>query len=216
MMSIDRNKFKEALKEMREKSKKRNFNQSIELIINLRGLDVKKSGNRIQERIELPHLINKTIKVCVFANGDMAFRARKGNTDLVLESSEIEEIMKDKKRQRQIANSADFFVASAPLMPLVGRALGSILGPRGKMPTPLPPTANIEEEVERHRRMVFIRTRNQPVLQCRIGTYDMSDDALFDNFQAIINGVTRRLERGSKNISTIHIKPTMGSPIKVS
>ena len=44
--------FKQLFQEMREKSKKRNFNQSIELIINLRGLDVKKSGNRIQERIE--------------------------------------------------------------------------------------------------------------------------------------------------------------------
>jgi len=66
-MSIEINNIKSALKEAREKSKKRNFNQSVELIINLRDVDVKKPENRIQETIELPHALDKKVGVCVFA-----------------------------------------------------------------------------------------------------------------------------------------------------
>ncbi|MCD6469344.1 50S ribosomal protein L1 [Candidatus Bathyarchaeota archaeon] len=204
-----------ALKELREKTPKRNFNQSIELIINLRDIDVSKPENRIRELIELPHPIGKKVKVCVFASGDAALRARRAGADMVLEREEIESLMNDKKRQRQIAKQIDSFIAIAPLMPLVGRVFGAILGPRGKMPTPIPPTADMEREIERHRRLVMVRTRGQPVLSCRVGTEDMSDEDIIDNIEAVIGRIEGRLSRGIKNIDSIYIKASMGPPIKV-
>jgi len=122
----------------------------------------------------------------------------------------------DKKKQREIAKKADFFIAEAPLMPLIGKVLGPILGPRGKMPTPLPPTANIEDAIERHRRMIGVRVRGQPILQSRIGTEDMTDEQLIDNIQAVLRRVEAKLKRGTENIRSIYLKTTMGSPIKVS
>jgi len=215
-MSIETGNLKAALKELRESRKKGNFNQSIELIINLRDVDMKKPEGRIQEKIELPRSLDKKVNVCVFANGDMALRARRGGADLVLESAEIEGLMNDKKRQRQIAKSMDTFIAAAPLMPIVGRVFGAILGPRGKMPTPVSPMANIEEEIGKHRKMILIRTRGQPVLQCRVGTEGMSDDELVENIQAVLTRVTGRLKRGVKNIEAVYVKTTMGSSVKVS
>jgi len=215
-MSIETNNIKSALKEAREKSKKRNFNQSVELIINLRDVDVKKPENRIQESIELPHALDKKVGVCVFADGDMALRARRAGADLVLESADIEGLMNNKKRQREIAKSMNSFIAAAPLMPLIGRVFGPILGPRGKMPTPVPPTANIEELIERHRRIVRVRARDQPVIHCRVGTESMSDDEIAENIQTIIRRIVRRLRRGIKNIESIYVKLTMGPPVKVS
>ncbi|MEM1607034.1 MAG: 50S ribosomal protein L1, partial [Candidatus Bathyarchaeia archaeon] len=131
------------------------------------------------------------------------------------EREEIESLMGDKKRQRQIAKRFDSFIATAPLMPLVGRVFGAILGPRGKMPTPVPPTVDIEREVERHRRLVMVRTRGQPVLSCRVGTEDMSDDELIDNIEAVLSRIEGKLKRGIKNIASIYIKATMGPPVKV-
>lgn len=215
-MSIETGKLRAAFKEMREGSKKGNFNQSIELIINLRDLDMKKPEGRIEDKIELPRPLDKKVNVCVFANGDMALRARRGGADLVLEGVEIEGLTNDKKKQRQIAKNMDSFIAAAPLMPLVGRVFGPILGPRGKMPAPVAPTANIEEEIRRHRRMVLIRTRGQPVLQCRVGTEGMSDDEIIENIQAVLTRIVRRLKRGLKNVGSIHIKTTMGPSVKVS
>lgn len=214
-MSIERKHLKEALKELRDKTPKRNFNQSIELIINLQDVDISKPENRIQEVIELPHSPGKKVSVCVFASGDAALRARKAGADMVLEREEIESLAGDKKRQRQIAKQIDSFIATAPLMPIVGRVFGAILGPRGKMPTPIPPTADIEREIERHRRLVMVRTRGQPVLSCRVGTEDMSDDELIDNIDAVIKKVEGKLKRGIKNIASIYIKASMGPPVKV-
>jgi len=214
-MPVGRKYLMKALKELREKTRKRNFNQSIELIINLRDIDVSKPENRIRELIELPHPIGKKVKVCVFASGDAALRARRAGADMVLEREEIESLMNDKKRQRQIAKQIDSFIAIAPLMPLVGRVFGAILGPRGKMPTPIPPTADMEREIDRHRRLVMIRTRGQPVLSCRVGTEDMSDEDIVDNIETVLGRIEGRLSRGIKNIASIYIKASMGPPIKV-
>jgi len=214
-MPVGRKYLMKALKELREKTPKRNFNQSIELIINLRDIDVSKPENRIRELIELPHPIGKKVRVCVFASGDAALRARRAGADMVLEREEIESLMNDKKRQRQIAKQIDSFVAIAPLMPLVGRVFGAILGPRGKMPTPIPPTADMEREIERHRRLIMVRTRGQPVLSCRVGTEDMNDEDIIDNIEAVIGRIEGRLGRGIKNIDSIYIKASMGPPIKV-
>ncbi|MBS7624629.1 50S ribosomal protein L1 [Candidatus Bathyarchaeota archaeon] len=214
-MPIERKNLVEALRELRAKTPKRNFNQSIELIINLRDIDLSKTENRIQETIELPHHIGKKVNVCVFASGDAALRARRAGADLVLEREEVESLMGNKKRQRQIAKQFDSFLATAPLMPIVGRVFGAILGPRGKMPTPIPPTADIEREIERHRRMVMVRTRGQPVLSCRVGTEDMSDNEIIDNIEAVIHRIEGKLKRGMKNIASIYIKASMGPPVKV-
>jgi len=215
-MSVEAKNLKVALKELREKSGKRNFDQSIELIINLRDIDMKKPEGRIQESIELPYSLGKKVNIGVFAGGDMALRARKGGADLVLEGPEIESLANDKKRQRQMANSMDSFIAAAPLMPIVGRVFGAILGPRGKMPVPVAPTANIEGEIERQRRIILVRTRGQPILQCRVGAESMSDDEIVDNVQAVLNRIGGKLKRGAKSIGTVYIKSTMGLPVKVN
>ncbi len=215
-MVLDAKNLQEAISELRSSSKKRNFNQSAELIINLRDIDMKKPEGRIQEVIELPHPLGKNVGVCVIATGGLSLRARRAGADMVLEREDLENLAGDKKRQRETAKKASFFIAEAPLMPLVGRVLGPILGPRGKMPTPVPPTADIEEIIERQRRMIRIRSRGQPTLECRVGTEDMSDGDLQDNIQAVIGRVERRLKRGMKNIDSVYLKLSMGPPIKVS
>jgi len=215
-MSVEPKNLKAAIKEAREKSAKRNFNQTVELIINLRDIDMKQPEGRLQERIELPHPLGKKVSVCVLADGDMALRAKRSGADMVLESSEIQNLSTDKKRQRQIARTMDVFIASAPLMPLVGRALGGILGPRGKMPVPVPPTANIEQEIERQKNFVLVRARNQPILQCRIGTESLSDDEIAENVQTVVRRVAAKLKKGIKNVDALYLKTTMGHPVKIS
>jgi large subunit ribosomal protein L1 len=215
-MSIETNDLKAAIKEIREKSAKRNFNQTVELIINLRDIDMKQPEGKLQERVELPHSLGKKVTVCVLADGDMALRARRGGADMVLDSSEIQSLSTDKKKQRQIAKNTDVFVALAPLMPLVGRTLGGILGPRGKMPVPIPPTANIEQEIERQKKFVFVRAHNQPILQCRVGTEGLSDDEIAENIQTVVRRVTGKLKKGIKNVDAVFLKTTMGRPVKIS
>ncbi len=206
----------DAVKEAKGKSKKRNFAQSLELAINLQDVDPKKSANRIQERIELPHSAGKESKICVIASGELALKAKRSGANLVIERGELEALMGDKQKQKELAKTYDFFIAEAPLMPLAGKSLGATLGPRGKMPTPVPPTANIADQIKKHRKMVFLRMRDQPVLQCRVGNENMADEEIAENIQAVVRRIEGKLKRGIQNIKSIHLKTTMGTPVKVS
>jgi large subunit ribosomal protein L1 len=100
-------------------------------------------------------------------------------------------------------------------MPLVGKVLGATLGPKGKMPTPVPPTADIAEHIKRHRKMILLRMRGQPVLQCRVGAENMSDEEIAENVQAVMEKVEAKLKKGIKNISSVNLKTTMGPSIPV-
>jgi large subunit ribosomal protein L1 len=205
-----------AVKEVKSKATERKFSQSIDLAINLQNIDMKKPEGRIQERIELPNSFGKEIKVCVIATGEMALKAKRAEASLVIERAALEALVGDKKKQKDIAKNYDFFIAEAPLMPLVGRSLGASLGPRGKMPTPVPPNANIEDQIEKHRKIVFVRMRGQPVLQCRIGNEEMKDEEIAENVQAVVRRIEVKLKRGIKNFRSVYLKTSMGSAVKVA
>ena len=215
-MSLDTKTVVEAVKKVREHSEKRNFNQSIELIINLQDIDMKKPESKIQETIELPHTSpNKKAKVCVIAGGELALKAKRANAELVIGNSELESLATDKKGQKKLANNYDIFIAEAPLMPLVGRTLGATLGPRDKMPKPVPPSADIKAQIERWRKTVSVKLRNQPILRCTVGTEDMKDEEIAENVMAVVRRIEGKLKRGLKNITTICLKTTMGKPTKI-
>lgn len=205
-----------AVKEVKSKSTERKFSQSIDLAINLQNIDMKKPEGRIQERIELPNSVGKELKICVIASGEMAFKAKKAGASLVVERAALEALVGDKKKQKVLAKNFDLFIAEAPMMPLVGRSLGASLGPRGKMPTPVPPNANIKEQIEKHRKLVFVRMRGQPVLQCRVGNEDMADKEIAENVQAIMRRIEGKLKRGIKNVKSVYLKTSMGSAVKVA
>ncbi len=214
-MSLDTKAILDAIKLVREKSEKKKFNQSMELILNLRDIDMKKPEGKIQETIELPHTPGKKAKVCVIATGELALKAKKAGAELIINGTELEALATDKKRQKQLANTYDVFIAEAPLMPLVGRTLGSTLGPRDKMPKPVPPTTDIKAQIEKWRKTVTIRIRGQPILQCAVGTEDMKDEEIADNIMTIVRRVEGKLKRGLKNITTICLKTTMGPIVKI-
>jgi large subunit ribosomal protein L1 len=214
-LPLSKDEVARALSELRQNLVKRKFSQSIELVVKLREVDLKKPENRINESIPRPNPSEKAVKVCVIASGDLGTRAKTAGADLLVSRQELDSLSKDKKAARKLAQEYDFFIAEAPLMPLVGRGLGSFLGPRGKMPTPVPPNAQIEQIVSGHRKMVRVRMREQQVLQCRIGTENMPDDKLAENIQMVISRIEQKLDRGFKNIGEILIKSTMGKPVKI-
>jgi len=214
-MPLDQKTILNAVKEAREKSEKRKFNQSIELILKLQDIDMKSPEAKIQEVVELPHALEKPNKICVIAQGELAMKAKKANADHVVERPELEGLAGKKQEMRKIANQYDFFIAEAPLMPLIGKTLGSVLGPRGKMPVPVPPSADIASLIVKHRKTVTVRMRNQPTLQSRIGMENMKDEEITDNIMMVLRVLEGKLKRGMKNIKFAYVKTAMGAPVKI-
>ncbi len=196
------------------KAKKRNFVQSIDLAINLKDVDLKKPENRINDELVLLKGRGKKLKVAVIASGEMALQA-KDVADRVITKEELEELAKDKKAAKKIANEIDFFIAQSDLMATVGRFLGPILGPRGKIPKPLLPGAPIAPLAERLRKTVRLRSKDKPVVHVSVGTEDMSDEDIAENVETVLSHIERRLDKGLNNIKSVYIKTTMGPSIRL-
>ena len=212
---LDDNLLKNMLKNARDGITKRNFTQSAELTLILKDIDIKK-GFSINEVINLPSKITKNSSVCVFASGDMGMRARKAQVDRVIEPEELDRLGTNKKDARKVVKAYDFFLADTTLMPRVGRSLGQFMGPKGKMPSPLPYGAPIENITERFRGSVRARAKNQLNVSAKIGDEKMEDDLLVNNALAVISAVEKKLPQGDKNIHNAIIKFTMSKPSEAS
>ena len=197
-----------------EKNKKRNFNQSVEAIFRLTGFDMSKSGIKVNETVELPEPGARDVKILVLSSGPLGTEARRTNIP-VFSREEVERLTGNKKEIRKLVNQYDYFIAEAPLMPVVGRVMGQILGPRDKMPTAVPPTGSIAPLVERLRRSIRLRIKAQPVTSCKIGDENMKDDELAKNLQKILTSVESKLPNGEKNIDYLAVKTAMGRPVKL-
>ncbi|KUO42225.1 MAG: 50S ribosomal protein L1 [Hadesarchaea archaeon YNP_N21] len=204
-----------AIKQARETGGKRGFTQTFELSLNLKDIDLKKPESRISEEIVLPRGIGRPRKVAVFAEGELARKAKEAGADIVLGREEIESMQGDKKKAKKIADEYHYFLAQADLMPSVGKFLGAVLGPRGKMPRPIPPTADPAPLIERGRKVTRIRLRDQPTINLPIGVESLSDQELAENAKIVIDTVERKLEKGFNQIASVYVKTTMGKPVKV-
>jgi large subunit ribosomal protein L1 len=214
-MPLDNKTLINAVKEAKEKSGQKKFNQTIDFILNIKEIDMKAPEGKIQEIVELPHTTAKPNKICTVASGETALKARRANADKVIERADLDALAGKKKDLRKIASDYDVFISEASLMPLVGRILGPVLGPRGKMPIPVPANADIAALIEKHRKTIVVRMRNQPIIQCSIGTANQTDEELVDNIQAVLRVLEGKLKRGLKNIDEVFIKASMGTPVKL-
>ncbi|MEM2884835.1 MAG: 50S ribosomal protein L1 [Thermoproteota archaeon] len=199
-----------------ENSKKRKFTQSVEVSLKLTGVDVSKSGVKINELLELPvpGKEAESVKILVISSGPLGTEARRLGIP-VLAREDLEKLAGNKKEIRKLANQYDHFIAEAPMMPLVGRVMGQILGPRDKMPIAVPPTGSIASTVERLRRSVRLRLKAQPVVSCKIGNEPMKADELASNIQKVLSAVESKLPNGEKNVDCIIVKTSMGKPAKL-
>ncbi|MEL7670060.1 MULTISPECIES: 50S ribosomal protein L1 [Methanobacterium] len=205
----------EAVKKAKEESKPRNFTQSIDVVINIKDLDVKKPENRFDEEVFLPNGRGKGIKIAVIADGELAILAENAGADLVISKADLEELGKDRKQAKKMASQYTFFVAQADMMPQVGRFLGPVLGPRKKMPKPVPATVKPDPILERLSNTVKVRIKDQPVIQAIVGSQDMDDELIADNVEAVLGVLDRNLEKGRNQIKSMYVKTTMGPVTRV-
>jgi len=204
--------FGELITKIKADSKKRKFKQSIELIINFKDIDVKK-GFAINEVIQLPKT-SSPATVCVIATGDMSQKAKTAKADVVIGNEELTKYESNKRESRKFINKYDFFLADTKIMPTVGKALGQLLGPRGKMPTPVPFNASIDAFLARFRTSIKVRSRASLSIACKIGDESMEDADLAINAFTVLSAIEKKLPNGEKNIKKIMLKTTMGKPQK--
>jgi large subunit ribosomal protein L1 len=201
------------IKDAKDGDKDRKFKQTLEMYVILKDIDVKK-GFAMNETIQLPKKLSKPTTVCVMAGGDMGLKAKSANADRVVSGDELNTLAANKREARKFINNYDFFLADTQLMTTVGKVLGQLLGPRGKMPIPVPFNAPIESFLDRFRSSIRVKVKNSLSMSCKIGDETMDDVDLAANAHAILNAIEKKLPSGDKNIRRIIVKTSMGKPVK--
>ena len=144
LSKIDRNKFygiEEAVKTLKDLSKERKFDESIEIAMNL-GVDPRHADQVVRGMVSLPHGTGATLRVAVFARDDKAKEAKAAGADVV-----GAEDLADQIKTGQM--DFDRVIATPDMMIIVGQ-LGKVLGPKGLMPNPKlgTVTPNVTEAVK--------------------------------------------------------------------
>jgi large subunit ribosomal protein L1 len=204
----------ELAKKGKEQAKETKFPQSVEVMISLKEVDPKKTDLNINDIVYLPHPTSKQAKVCFIGSGDMAVRAKNAKANLIIDPSQLENYGGSKRDAKKLVRAYDFFLADTSLMPRIGKVLGQALGPKGKIPTPVPPNSPIETMINRMRTAIRVRSRGSLGVMAKVGDSNLTEPEIADNILAVVTTVSKKLPNGDKNIRTIMVKTTMGKPAK--
>lgn len=196
------------------KSGERKFSETVEVAINLKDLDLSVPKNRIEDDVVLPFGRGKGVRVAVFGSPELLQKVRTV-ADVAMSASELDELAKDKKAAKKLATGVDFFLAEAPLMPTIGKRLGVVLGPRGKMPRPVPPGSDPTNLVNSLKRSIRIRSKGNRTFHAPVGTRAMKPEEIAQNVDAILGRVVGKLERGRTNIESVYVKTSMGPAVRL-
>jgi large subunit ribosomal protein L1 len=204
----------DAVTEAIAKAPERKFPESVEVSINLKELDLTIPKNRIEDEVPLPNGRGRNIKVAVIATPELLQKVQ-ASADMRITPAQLDELVKDKKSAKKLAGDIDFFLAEAPLMPTIGKKLGVVLGPRGKMPRPLPPGSDPTNLINALKRSIRIRSKGNRTFHAAIGTRTMPAEQLAQNVDAVLSRVVGKLERGRTNIESVYVKTSMGPAVRL-
>lgn len=216
---MQKEQIKKALEELRKNSTKRNFNQSIDIIINLKELDLKKPENQIDIFAQITHQKNKKVRICAIIGPELVTTAKE-SCDTILTLEDFPEYQDNKRKQIRLAKEHDFFIAQATIMPQIAKIFGRILGTRGKMPNPkagcvVPPKTNLRLLAEKLKKTVRLTAKTQLSIKATPGDEKMEDDKIAENIINIYNAAAAALPQEEHNIKNMLIKFTMSQPIEI-
>ncbi len=199
--------LKSALKELR-KTDKRNFEQSFDLIINFKGIDLRRDGISTIANIPYPF---KDKKVCGFLTKRSELIKTITQPDFVK--------YKDKKILKNMVKEYDFFIGVSQLMPAVATNFGKVLGPSGRMPTPQlgiivkDDEESIKQALDKIKSTIRIKLK-ETSFKVSVGKENMKDEEIAENINSIYNSLVSALPNKKENVKSVMLKLTMSKPIR--
>lgn len=209
---ISKDSIKKAVLEAIKLGSGRRFKQSVELIVVFKGYDPKSPDIKFRDVVYLPKGLGKPPKILVIADGELLTKARELGID-VLSKEEVQKL--SKRESKKIARKYDWFLVKSDLMTVVGKVLGPSLGPRGKFPIPIQPSANLDAIIKQYSMSTRLRNKEQPWVGCRVGTEDMDPDDITENIMTVLEFIESKIKKPIESVCRVYIKTTMGEPVEV-
>jgi len=202
----------ESIKTAIKGGKPKNFTQTVEVGVNFVGINFKQPGNRLNLTVSLPNPVEKKIKVLLFAKDMNLVNTLKPIIDKTIMDTEIPKL--DKKNTKILARDYNLFFAEPSVMAIVGKHLGQVLAPRGKMPKPAPQNINIIKAIiEKSKQSIIISNRkgkSLPTVHFPVGKENFDVNKIYENFSKCLDAILNFIPGKMQNIKSIYIKKTMG------
>jgi len=216
---MDKKDFIQALAKVRETSTKRKFTQSFDLVVALKGVNMKDPTQQLDLFVPLHFSKGKPVKICALVGPELATQA-KSTCDITVVSDEFAKYAQDKKATKKLAEQCDYFLGQANIMPDIAKTFGRVLGTRAKMPNPkagciVPPNANLQPVYDRLQKTARVLARQQPMVQCMVGAEDMKDEEILDNIMVLYKQIVSHLPNEENNVRTVYLKLSMSKSVKV-
>ncbi|MBD3312922.1 50S ribosomal protein L1 [Candidatus Woesearchaeota archaeon] len=218
-MAVDENTIKEAIKELKESSKKRNFTQTFDLIVNLKNLDLKKPDNHVDLYVQLHNSKGRKSNICALVGPELQPEAEKV-CDKTVPQHDFKKYAEDKKLIKNLASECHFFIAQANIMPQVATTFGKVFGPKKKMPNPkagcvVPPNASLKPLYERLQKTIRLYAKERPLIQVPVGDENMDEKQVIENVLTAYDQLIHHLPLEKNNIKSVFIKLTMSKPVMI-
>lgn len=215
---MEKQDFKTALDFLKSISEKRKFVQAVDLIINLKNLDLKQPDQQIDLFVQIPHASKKN-RICCFCGPELLPNAKQ-NCDLAIATDEFSRYQGDKKAIKKLASDYDYFFAQANIMPEVAKVFGRVLGPRGKMPNPkagavVAPNANLKPLADKFAKTVRLSAKTQLCIKALLGKESQPENEILDNAFMLFESLRKALPQEMNNVKNVLLKFTMSKPVPV-
>ena len=189
------------------------FDETVDLASRL-GIDARQADQNIRGTVTLPHGTGKSVRVVVFAQGDLARQAEEAGADFVGTDDLVDKI---------VDGWLDFdaTIATPDLMRSIMPKLGRVLGPRGLMPNAKAGTVttDVTETLQNIKagQIEYRVERSSGVVQVPIGKVSFEEDSIKQNLNAVMSALVAARPSAVKGryIRTVAISATMGTGIRI-
>ena len=202
----------EALKLVCDTAKAK-FDETVEAHIRL-GVDSRHADQQVRGAVVLPNGTGKSVRVAVFAKGDMAKAAEEAGAEIVGAEDLADRI------QNEGFLDFDVAIAAPNMMGVVGK-LGRVLGPRGLMPSPkagtvTPDVAKAVTEAKAGK--IEYRLDKTNIIHCPIGKASFGVEKLQENLDTLMDAIVKAKPAAAKGqyLRSCALASTMGPGVKYS
>merc|ERR1711881_250037 len=191
------------------KEKQRKFLETVELQVMLKNYDTQKD-KRFSGTVKLPNIARPKFTVCVLGNQAHIDEAKKLGVPH-MSVDDLKKLNKDKK----LAKKYNAFLASDALIRQIPRLLGPGLNKAGKFPAILAQGDDMVAKIGEMKATIKFQMKKVLCLAVAVGDVSMNDDQLVQNINMSINFLVSLLKKQWQNVRSLHIKSTMGPPIRL-
>ena len=169
---------------------------------------------RFSGTVKLPHVARPKFTVCVLGNQAHIDEAKANNIPY-MSVDDLKKLNKDKKLVKKLAKKYDAFLASDALIRQIPRLLGPGLNKAGKFPSILAQGDDMVQKIEEMKATIKFQMKKVLCLAVAVGTVEMTDDQIVQNVNMGVNFLVSLLKKQWQNVRSLHVKSTMGKPVRL-